>query len=229
MPDPYIRRRSSAISPAVAAPPGRPGPGHAEAGRLPACRRPGLVEDHHACAARPCHPGDGAGGRIGDGDVPRRHDAGVLQDGHGERDGAAHLLRFGADLARGAPGEPGLPGLVSRLRGREDAESVRDISAMLDSDDRYRRARRQLRGAGDRCLGNGAARDDEQHRAGDAGGGSRGHSRAPGIQSVPASGTLAIAAASMVSAARSSGSRLCTSDLPQARASMVTSMVSARR
>ena len=89
-------------------------------------------------------------------------------------------------------------------------------------------------GAGDRRLGDGAARDDEQHRAGDPGGGLRGHRRvahrwAPGIQSVPASGTLAMAAASMVSAARSSGSRLCTSDLPQARASMVTSMVSARR
>ena len=101
-------------------------------------------------------------------------------------------------------------------------------------DDRHRRARRQLGGAGDRRLGDGADRHHEQDRAGDARGGLRGHGcvvhrGAPGIQSVPASGTLAIAADSMVSAARSSGSRLCTSDLPQARASMVTSMVSARR
>src|SRR5262249_26364389 len=51
----------------------------------------------------------------------------------------------------------------------------------------------------------------------------------PGIQSVPASGTLAIAAASMVSATRSSGSRWWTLDLPQARASAVSSMVSAFR
>ena len=40
----------------------------------------------------------------------------------------------------------------------------------------------------------------------------------PGIQLVPASGTRAIAAASIVSATRSSGSRLWTCDLPQARA-----------
>jgi hypothetical protein len=42
----------------------------------------------------------------------------------------------------------------------------------------------------------------------------------PGIQFVPARGTRAIAAASTVSATRSSGSRLCTWDLPQARASV---------
>ncbi len=52
---------------------------------------------------------------------------------------------------------------------------------------------------------------------------------APGIQPVPASGTCAMAAASTVRAARSSGSRWWTSDLPQARASAVTSMVVARR
>ena len=51
----------------------------------------------------------------------------------------------------------------------------------------------------------------------------------PGIQSVPARGTLAMAAASTVRAARSSGSRWWTSDLPQARASAVTSIVVARR
>src|SRR5262249_59786536 len=40
----------------------------------------------------------------------------------------------------------------------------------------------------------------------------------PGTQSVPASGILAMAAASTVRATRSSGSRLCTCDLPHARA-----------
>ena len=51
----------------------------------------------------------------------------------------------------------------------------------------------------------------------------------PGIQFVPASGTRAIAAASIVSATRSSGSRLWTCDLPQARASVCVSSVSTRR
>jgi len=51
----------------------------------------------------------------------------------------------------------------------------------------------------------------------------------PGIHEVPASGTPAIAAASIVSATRSSGSRLCTLDFPQARASVVSSIVSAFR
>ena len=51
----------------------------------------------------------------------------------------------------------------------------------------------------------------------------------PGIQLVPASGTRAIAAASTVSATRSSGSRLWTCDLPQARASVCVSSVSTRR
>src|SRR4029079_11132101 len=57
------------------------------------------------------------------------------------------------------------------------------------------------------------------------------HSRpfAPGIHSVPASGTFAIAAASTVSATRSSGSRLWTWDLPHARASVCASRVSTRR
>src|SRR5918994_6410662 len=52
---------------------------------------------------------------------------------------------------------------------------------------------------------------------------------APGIQSVPASGTLAIAAASTVSATRSSGSRLWTCDFPHARASVCVSSVRTRR
>ena len=52
---------------------------------------------------------------------------------------------------------------------------------------------------------------------------------APGIQSVPASGTFAIAAASTVSATRSSGSRFRTCDFPQARASVCVSSVSTRR
>ena len=47
----------------------------------------------------------------------------------------------------------------------------------------------------------------------------------PGIQSVPASGTWAIAAASTVTAARSSGSRLSTWLLPQARARVWSSRV----
>lgn len=51
----------------------------------------------------------------------------------------------------------------------------------------------------------------------------------PGIQLVPASGTRAIAAASIVSATRSSGSRLCTCDLPQARASVWVSSTKVRR
>ena len=51
----------------------------------------------------------------------------------------------------------------------------------------------------------------------------------PGIQLVPASGTRAIAAASTVSATRSSGSRLCTCDLPHARASVWVSSVIVRR
>ena len=52
---------------------------------------------------------------------------------------------------------------------------------------------------------------------------------APGIQSVPANGTRAIAAASMVTATRSSGSRWHTWALPQARAIVWASMVSTRR
>ena len=51
----------------------------------------------------------------------------------------------------------------------------------------------------------------------------------PGTQPVPASGTRAIAAASTVSATRSSGSRLWTCDLPHARASVCVSSVSVRR
>src|SRR5262249_34107561 len=51
----------------------------------------------------------------------------------------------------------------------------------------------------------------------------------PGTQSVPASGILAIAAASTVSATRSSGSRLCTCDLPQARAIVWAPSTIARR
>ena len=46
------------------------------------------------------------------------------------------------------------------------------------------------------------------------------HFAVPGIQSVPASGTFAIAEASTVSAHRSSGSSECTFVLPQARASI---------
>jgi hypothetical protein len=51
----------------------------------------------------------------------------------------------------------------------------------------------------------------------------------PGIQLVPASGIRAIAAASSVSATRSSGSRLCRCDLPQARASVCASSTIVRR
>ena len=51
----------------------------------------------------------------------------------------------------------------------------------------------------------------------------------PGIQSVPASGTPAMAAASTVSAARSSGSRFKTCDLPQARAKVWVSSTSVVR
>ena len=51
----------------------------------------------------------------------------------------------------------------------------------------------------------------------------------PGIQFVPASGTCAIAADSIVSATRSSGSRLCRCDLPQARAIVCASSVSTER
>ena len=51
----------------------------------------------------------------------------------------------------------------------------------------------------------------------------------PGIQFVPASGTLAMAAASTVSATRSSGSRLRTWLLPQARAMVCVSSVSTER
>ena len=51
----------------------------------------------------------------------------------------------------------------------------------------------------------------------------------PGTQPVPASGTLAIAAASTVSATMSSGSRLWTWDLPQARARVWASSTIARR
>ena len=54
-------------------------------------------------------------------------------------------------------------------------------------------------------------------------------SRLPGIQFVPASGTRAMAAASTVSATRSSGSRLCTWLLPQARAMVCASSVSTDR
>jgi formyltetrahydrofolate deformylase len=55
----------------------------------------------------------------------------------------------------------------------------------------------------------------------------RGH--APGTHVVPASGTRAIALASNVSATRSSGSRLCRCDLPQARASVCASSTIVRR
>src|SRR5260370_18628090 len=48
----------------------------------------------------------------------------------------------------------------------------------------------------------------------------------PGIQSVPASGTPAMAAASTVSAARSSGSRLWRCHLPQAPPQAWASIVS---
>src|SRR5262249_34115364 len=51
----------------------------------------------------------------------------------------------------------------------------------------------------------------------------------PGIQPGPASGTRAIAAASTVRATRSSGSRLCTWLLPQARAMVWVSSVSTAR
>ena len=51
----------------------------------------------------------------------------------------------------------------------------------------------------------------------------------PGTQVVPANGTRAIAAASSVSATRSSGSRLCTCDLPQPRASVWASSTIVRR
>ena len=51
----------------------------------------------------------------------------------------------------------------------------------------------------------------------------------PGIQSVPASGTRAMAAASMVTATRSSGSRCSTCALPHARAMVWASIVSTRR
>ena len=51
----------------------------------------------------------------------------------------------------------------------------------------------------------------------------------PGTQLVPASGTRAIAAASSVSATRSSGSRLCRCDLPHPRASVWASRVIVRR
>ena len=51
----------------------------------------------------------------------------------------------------------------------------------------------------------------------------------PGIQSVPAKGTLAMAADSTVRAARSSLSKWWTSDLPQARAMVATSIVSVER
>src|SRR5262245_42550716 len=57
----------------------------------------------------------------------------------------------------------------------------------------------------------------------------RGAHHCPGIQSVPASGTLAIAAASIVTATRSSGSRWHTWDFPQARAIVWASIVSTRR
>ena len=50
-----------------------------------------------------------------------------------------------------------------------------------------------------------------------------------GTQSVPAGGTFAIAAASTVSAQRSSGSRECTFVFPHARASICTSSVSVWR
>ena len=51
----------------------------------------------------------------------------------------------------------------------------------------------------------------------------------PGIQLVPASGTRAIAAASTLSATRSSGSRLWRCDFPHARASVCASSVIVRR
>ena len=54
-------------------------------------------------------------------------------------------------------------------------------------------------------------------------------SQRPGTQVVPARGTPAMAAASTLSAARSSGSRLCTCDLPHARASVCVSRVSTLR
>lgn len=53
--------------------------------------------------------------------------------------------------------------------------------------------------------------------------------RRPGIQSVPARGTPAMAAASVVRATRSSGSRFSTCDLPQARARVCASRVSTCR
>jgi hypothetical protein len=67
-------------------------------------------------------------------------------------------------------------------------------------------------------------------RLGNPGGARSGsYALCPGIQLVPASGTRAIAAASMVRATRSSGSRLWRCDLPHARASVCASRVSVRR
>jgi hypothetical protein len=177
------------------------------------CRdgRSGLVEDDHAGAPRPGHARYGPGRGASDRHVAHRRDAGVLQNGHRQGNGAAQLFRL--DRLPGRWGEVACSG----IRAGDFARAY--------ADDGHRRARGEFRGAGNRCLGDGAARDDEQDGAAEAGD----HGRVPGIQSVPASGTLAMAAASIVSAARSSGSRLCTSDLPQARASMATSMVRARR
>ena len=81
-------------------------------------------------------------------------------------------------------------------------------------------------GAGRAETRHAATDDHDLGRAGRTHGPQEGQ---PGIQPVPAKGTRAMAAASTVSAARSSGSRWCTLDFPQARASAVTSMVRARK
>ncbi len=108
-------------------------------------------------------------------------------------------------IAAPVPGPDGMPAAILSLQGpvprfgRSQARSRAPVPA---------RARRRPLAGPCGCLGPVAL---------------------PGIQLVPASGTRAIAAASTVSATRSSGSRLWTCDLPQARASVCASSVSTRR
>src|SRR5207253_2123099 len=96
---------------------------------------------------------------------------------------------------------------VVREAAREDAASVREEGGAAPV-----AWERELVDVAQAAVG---ARDEE--------------AQTPGIHSVPASGTRAIAAASIVRATRSSGSRLWTCDLPQARASVCASSVITRR
>ncbi len=146
---------------------------------------------------------------------------------HGARAGGCSAIRYSApDAARSSSGSSS-----GTRRSTPSSTSTSRREAPVGTDG----SPAKTRSAGEHAEGDCTHRDD----------GSRSRTTAhrirrrrryphegpltPGIQSVPASGTFAIAAASTVSATRSSGSRLWTCDLPHARARVCVSSVRTRR